>query len=181
MLTLTVWAWRHRKAVGGKGSLTSSINELITRMFIEQPLASPGSAKNYLIPSSFITKTKEAEQTDDLSVNCEMYRSSSIMGTKSLLDKSVPYLWQELGPCPRDCRTTIHCNIGLKFFHRPWYIWSFFKIAKTTFQRMVVLQSRRQISSSCWNFMKPGSQSRIEMMKCWKILLKFNYACILCD
>ena len=117
--------------------------------------------------------------------NISVYRSSSIMGTKSLknwklLDKSVPYSWQELGPCPLDWRTTIHCNIGPAFFHRPWYIWLCLKIAKTTFQRMVVLQSRRQVSSSCWNFMKPGSQSRTEMMKCWKIILKFNNACLLC-
>ena len=39
-----------------------------------------------------------------------------------LLDKSVPYLWQESQPCPLDWRTTIHCYIGLAFFHRPWYI-----------------------------------------------------------
>ena len=49
MLSLTVWAWRCRKAVGGKGSLTDPlnylINELIIRLFVEQPLALPGSAK----------------------------------------------------------------------------------------------------------------------------------------
>ena len=48
MLTLTVWAWRRRIAVGGKGILTDSLNEcmneLMTRLFIEQPLALPGSA-----------------------------------------------------------------------------------------------------------------------------------------
>ena len=40
-MTLTVWAWRRRKAVGTKGSL----NESVTKVFVEQPLASPGSAK----------------------------------------------------------------------------------------------------------------------------------------
>ena len=34
--------WRRRKAVGGKESLNQLINYLITRLFIEQPLASPG-------------------------------------------------------------------------------------------------------------------------------------------
>ena len=97
-----------------------------------------------------------------------------------LLDKSVPYLWQELGHCPLDWRTTIHCNIGPAFFHRPWFIWLCLKIAKTTFQHMVVLQSRGQVSSSCWNVMKPGSQSGMEMMKCWKKIQKFNHACLLC-
>ena len=38
--------WRRRKAGGGKGSLNEWINQLMTRQFIEQPLASPGSAKN---------------------------------------------------------------------------------------------------------------------------------------
>ena len=48
MLSLTVWAWRYRKAAGRK-RLTESVNELITRLFIEQQLASPGSAKKVRI------------------------------------------------------------------------------------------------------------------------------------
>ena len=30
MLSLTVWGWRRRKAVGGKGSLTELINQLMS-------------------------------------------------------------------------------------------------------------------------------------------------------
>ena len=109
--------------------------------------------------------------------NILVYRSFSIIGTKSLknwklLDKSVPYLWQELGPCSLDWRTTIHWNIGLACCHRPWYIWIGLKIAKTTFQRMVVLQLGRQDSISCWNSMEPGSQSKMKTMKCQKIFFK---------
>ena len=29
--------------------MTESINQSITRLFVEQPLASPGSAKNYIV------------------------------------------------------------------------------------------------------------------------------------
>ena len=32
--------------MGGQGSLNQSVNELMTRLFIVQPLALPGSAKN---------------------------------------------------------------------------------------------------------------------------------------
>jgi hypothetical protein len=32
--------------VGGKGLLNQSMDESITKLFVEQPLASPGSAKN---------------------------------------------------------------------------------------------------------------------------------------
>ena len=31
--------------MGGKGSLSESMNELMMKVFVEQPLASPGSAK----------------------------------------------------------------------------------------------------------------------------------------
>ena len=41
LLSPTVWAWQHRKVVGGKGW----INQSMTKVFVEQPLASPGSAK----------------------------------------------------------------------------------------------------------------------------------------
>ena len=46
MLYLTIWAWRHRKAVGGKGSPNEWINQLMTRLFIKKPLAWPRSAKH---------------------------------------------------------------------------------------------------------------------------------------
>ena len=49
-LSLTVWAWGSRNNVGGKGWLidwlTELINELMTKVFVEQPLALPGSANN---------------------------------------------------------------------------------------------------------------------------------------
>ena len=40
------WAWRRRKANGSQ-RVTQSVSSLITRVFVEQPLASPGSAKKY--------------------------------------------------------------------------------------------------------------------------------------
>ena len=42
----TVLAWQRRKARGGKGLLAQSLTQLITKVFVEQPLASPCSAKN---------------------------------------------------------------------------------------------------------------------------------------
>ena len=33
---ITVWPWRRRKAVGGIVWMNESVNELITRLFIEQ-------------------------------------------------------------------------------------------------------------------------------------------------
>ena len=44
-LSLTVWAWQGHNFVGGKGSLTDWIIQLMTRLFVQQPLALPGSAK----------------------------------------------------------------------------------------------------------------------------------------
>ena len=41
----TVWVWQRRKTRGGRGSQTDRLNKLITTMFVEQPLALPGSAK----------------------------------------------------------------------------------------------------------------------------------------
>ena len=47
VLSLTVWPWRHRKAVGGKGLLNQSMNQLINyKNVFEQPLALLGSAKH---------------------------------------------------------------------------------------------------------------------------------------
>ena len=45
-LTLPVQALRRRKVVGTKGSLSHLINQLMTEVFVEQPLALPGSAEN---------------------------------------------------------------------------------------------------------------------------------------
>ena len=94
-----------------------------------------------------------------------MYGYSQIQGTRSkkdgeLRDKSVLYFQQESGPCPLDWRITIHSNVDLVFFQRSWPIWFCWKIAGTTFQCMVVLQSMGIFFYSCWNFMKLGSQSR---------------------
>ena len=61
---------------------------------------------------------------------------------RELQDKSVPYFQQESGPCPLDWRITIHSNVHLVFFQQSWHIWLCWKIAKTIFKFMVVLQSR---------------------------------------
>ena len=55
-----------------------------------------------------------------------------------------PYFQQESGPCPLDWRITIHSNVDLVFFQQFWHIWLCWKIARTRFQCMVVLQSRGQ-------------------------------------
>ena len=82
-------------------------------------------------------------------INIWMFRYSQIQGTRSkkdgeLRDRSVPYFQQESGPCPLDWRTTIHSNVDLVFFQQSWHIWLCWKIARTTFQYMVVLKSRGQ-------------------------------------
>ena len=41
-------------------------------------------------------------------------------------------------------RITIHSNVDLVFFQQFWHVWLCWKIARTRFQCMVVLQSRRQ-------------------------------------
>ena len=47
-LTLTVQALRRRKAVGTKELLSHLINQLMTEVFVEQPLALPGSTENLI-------------------------------------------------------------------------------------------------------------------------------------
>ena len=82
-------------------------------------------------------------------INIWMHGYSQIQGTMSknvgeLWDKSVPSFLQESGPCPMDWRITIHSKVVLEFFQQCWHIWICWKIARTTFQGMVVLQSRGQ-------------------------------------
>ena len=55
MLSLTVWAWQRHKAVGEK-RLTHLLNERITKVFVEQPLALPGSANE--LKSSGATESR---------------------------------------------------------------------------------------------------------------------------
>ena len=78
-----------------------------------------------------------------------MYGYSQIQRTGSkkdgeLRDKSVSYFQHKSGPCPLNWRITIHSNVDLVFFQQFWHIWLCGKITRTTFQWMVVLQSRRQ-------------------------------------
>ena len=47
-------------------------------------------------------------------------------------------------PRPLDLRINIHLNVDLVFFQQSWHIYLCWKNAKTTFQCMVVLQSRGQ-------------------------------------
>ena len=47
-------------------------------------------------------------------------------------------------PCSLDLRITIHWNVDLVFFKQSWHIWWCWKIARTTFQCMVVFQSTGQ-------------------------------------
>ena len=101
-------------------------------------------------------------------INIWMYHYSQIQGTRSKKDgkqqdKSVPYFQQESGPCPLDERITIHSNVHLVFFQQSWHIFKCWKIARPTFQCMVVLQSRRkkkflvkinEARISAWNLSK---------------------------
>ena len=48
------------------------------------------------------------------------------------------------GPCPLDLRITIRSNVDLVFFLPTWYLLLCWKITRTTFQCMVVFQSRGQ-------------------------------------
>ena len=45
-------AWRRLKTVGTKGSVNQSMNQSMAEVFVEQPLALPGSGKN--IPSQYL-------------------------------------------------------------------------------------------------------------------------------
>ena len=73
-------------------------------------------------------------------------------------DKTVPSFQPELGPFPLDWQTTIHWNVSPIIFQQPWYMWFSWKMVVTTFQCMIVLQSRRRCSYLCWNILESGSQ-----------------------
>ena len=80
-------------------------------------------------------------------INIWLYGYSPVQGTRSrfllkVRDRFVPWFSIFFGPCPLDWRIIIHLNVDLVFFQQSWHIWLCWKIARTTFQRMVVLQSR---------------------------------------
>ena len=93
-----------------------------------------------------------------------MYSCSPIQGKRSLQvwklrNKYVPYFQEELGPCSLDWRTMIQWNVSPTFFQQPWHMRQSWIIVGTTFQCMVVFQSRRQYSNSFWHLPKSGCQS----------------------
>ena len=53
-----------------------------------------------------------------------------------------------------------------------WHMWSNWRIVGTTFQWMVVVQSRGKYLNSCLNFMKPGSQSKTYTVGVWGLNLR---------
>ena len=120
--------------------------------------------------------------------NISMHHCSPIQGKRSLFflkvgDRFVPYFFFFLRPSTVDWRTLMHWNVTPTIFQKPWHMWLSWKIIRTTFQCMVVFQSRGKDSNSCWNFMKPGSQSgtyqsvlikKIKKISSWGLLLCFN-------
>ena len=71
-----------------------------------------------------------------------------------------------LGYCPLDWRTSVHWNIIPTLFRECWLMWYPWKIVRTTFQCIVVLQSRGQNPNSCYNFMHPGSLNVTYVWRC---------------
>ena len=55
-----------------------------------------------------------------------------------------PVLSTRIWTLSLDWRINIHSNVDLVFLQQSWHIWLCWKIARTTFQCMVVLQSRGQ-------------------------------------
>ena len=48
-------------------------------------------------------------------------------------------IWDwSLEPSPCDWRTTIHWNVVLTILHKPWDMWSLWKIVRTTFQCIIM-------------------------------------------
>ena len=76
-----------------------------------------------------------------------------------LQDIFVPYFQQKPGSFPLDGKTMIHWNVGPPIFQQPWYMLLCWKNAWTTFQCMIVLQSRGNNYNYCWHFFRLGSQS----------------------
>ena len=76
-----------------------------------------------------------------------------------LLHRFVPQFFSISWPSPRNCRPTMHCNVVLTVFHTWWCICCVWKIVRTTFQRIVVSQSRGCCSIMWENCMDPGSES----------------------
>ena len=72
-----------------------------------------------------------------------------IQGTRSrfllkVRKRFVPLFSIFFGPCPLDFRITIHQNVDLVFFQQSLHILLCWKTTRTTFQCMLVLQSRGQ-------------------------------------
>ena len=53
-------------------------------------------------------------------------------------------LFRSFGTCPLDLRITLHVHVDMVFLQQSWHILVCWKIARTQFQCMVVLQSREQ-------------------------------------
>ena len=120
--------------------------------FNKNKILSPGLENNHTLKccsGNFPTYSYMSRLLEKYQINIWMYGYSQIQGTRSkkdgeLRDQYVPYFQQKSGPCPLDWRITIHWNVDLVFFQHSWHIWLCWKNARTTFQCMVVLQSRGQ-------------------------------------
>ena len=99
--------------------------------------------------------------------SCKHFRTFSLWlqindcGEKVL--KSIKIFVQKFsnfwGPSPRNMKTTIHRNLVLTLFHTTGQMYSLWKTAGTTFQRIIVLESRSKGPKYYWNVMHLGSQS----------------------
>ena len=77
-------------------------------------------------------------------INIWMYSYSQTQGISSKKDGERR---DRSGTCPLDWRIIKHSNVDRLFFQQSWHIWIYWKIARTTFECLVVLQSRGQILS----------------------------------
>ena len=78
---------------------------------------------------------------------------------------------------PMDQRTMIHGNVFVTTFQTCCHSFYSWNIVGTTFQCIVVLQSREKRPYNCWNFMQPGYQNvtQIRPHKIGKIVRKCVY------
>ena len=93
--SLTVWAWRSRKAMGGKGRVT----QWILTVFVEQPLPSPGSAKYAIFHLSHVMcqvshfNSHHSPLTCNLSNLPQLYAASSAIKVPEGLVMRLREVW----------------------------------------------------------------------------------------
>ena len=101
------------------------------------------------------------------------------MCISSTLRSWLHYISTRIKFCPLDWRTTIRWNVILAIFQHNYICQDSWKNTKSTFECMVILQSRGQCLDSCWKYgtdlsrsfssfrtLSPGFENN-HIFKCW--------------